>query len=74
MNAQLYTPIINNHTNKVTQEQLFTENATTLKTTLKKIQEIMAKLEETEAQRNSSGQPSNNGRRLLADQGIRPLN
>ncbi len=30
--------------------------------------------EETETQRNSSGQPSNNGRRLLADQGIHPMN
>ncbi len=64
---------INNST-KVTQQQLFTENTTTLKTTLKKIQDIMAKLEETDTQRNRSRQPSNNGRRLLADQGNRMMN
>ncbi len=67
------TTLHTNNSTKVTQEQLFTENTTTLKTTLKKIQEIMAKLEETKTQ-NSSGQPSNIGRRLLADQGIRTMN
>ena len=59
---------------KVTPEQLFTEDTTTLKTTLNKIQKIMKKLEEVDTQINRGGEPSNNGRGILADLGHRTLN
>ncbi len=59
---------------KVESNHLFTENTTTLKNTVKKLQQIMKKLEETEANTNPSGNSSTNGRRILADLGNRTLN
>ncbi len=52
------------HTNdstKVTMDQFFTENIPTLKTTAKKVQKILEKIENPEE--ITSGHPSNNGRR-----------
>ncbi len=58
---------------KVTPEQLFTENTTTLKTTLNNIQQVIMKLEEVDTQINSGGEPSTNKRGILADLGNRML-
>ena len=40
--------------------ELFTEKNTTLKTTIKKIQQIMQKLEDADTQIFTGGEPSNN--------------
>ena len=68
MNAHPSTPITPQ------KSQIFTENTTTLKTTLIKIQAIMKKLEEADTQINRGGEPSSNGRGILADLGHRTLN
>ncbi len=62
------------NSSKVKSNHLFTENTFTLKYTVKRLQQIMKKLEETETNPNPSGNLSTNGRRILADLGNRTLN
>ncbi len=63
-----------NNSLKITPHQIFTENIPTLKTTAAKIQQIMKKLLDLDTGNSTSGDPTDQGRRILADLGPRTLN